>query len=82
MQESLKESESRGDLRYIRKINELMTEASARARKRVRKLGLFFETRPAARPGSDRDTYRHCFFSQFFHEEMKALATKAGLRRC
>ncbi len=61
---------------HERAVNEFFEKAEMKANKKVSKLTAAFETRD----GRGGGTYRHCFWTEFFHKEMNRLTKKAGLR--
>lgn len=62
---------------YEKAINDLIPLAVKEARASVNMLGL----KTTKRSGTDGKFYNHCFFSEFFHREMKRLAIENGLRK-
>ena len=68
-QERLKDSESRGDLEYIRKVNALIPLAVRNANKRMRRhKGMTSILKKS--PHKDGGDYYHDLWTQYFFEEM------------
>jgi len=66
---------------YIREIDRLIPIAQRAARERVVEFGKLTEDRPGYKiVGGEVRDYQHCFFTEFFHEEMNIMAYEAGLR--
>ena len=65
------------DRDYEEAINKLIPLAETAATKRLVEHGQHFESRL----GANGHYYNHCFWTQFFHEEMARLAKQAGLRK-
>lgn len=57
-------------------INSLIPRAEKMARKKVDRTGKGYESRI----GVDGREYRHCFWSQYFHEAMNKLTKQHGVR--
>ena len=69
---------SKKDREYVDKINMLIPLAEKMANDEVAIFGKKFETRN----GAENSRYCHCFFTQFFHENMRRLTKKTGIRNC
>lgn len=72
---------------HAAKIDSFIPEAEAKAKKRLKEHLAAGGLKTERRSGSgaccgsvNGDHYSHCFFSQFFHEEMNELTREAGLR--
>jgi hypothetical protein len=65
-----------GDTEHERAIDNLIPKVDKIVAGRMKKFGIRYESREGAM-GKD---YKHCFRTQFFHEEINKQAFKAGLR--
>ena len=68
---------------YIKRVNELIPTAVNMANKRIRadrirKCKSPYETRKASH--EDCEEYRHCFWTEYFHNAMKILTIQNKLR--
>ena len=61
---------------YEANINRLIPIAVKEAKKKVKESGVSFEPRP----GKVQPYYRHCFFTEYFHQSMIRLAIENELR--
>jgi len=64
------------DEKYVKLRTALIPEAERLANLRLRMKKTKFELRP----GADGRYYRHCFWSQYFHEAMDSLVSQYSLR--
>ena len=70
---------------HTKTIDTLIPQAELEATKMVADLGEDYETRKRVigknKSGEDAFTkYKHCFFTEFFHEAMNRLTKERGLR--
>ena len=63
-------------LSHEREVDSLIPKAIKAADRKLKKL----PNKHEKRTGSDGTPYKHCFWTEFYHEAMNRLTRKAGLR--